>query len=224
MQDGMEAQLAAWRRLLASGFARVGWKIGLTAPAVQARLGLGGPVVGHLTLATTLVPGASHSLAGGTRVGVEPEVAIHLSADVPPAAGRARAAEAIAGLGPALEVIDIDAPFDDLARIVARNVFHRAVAFGPTDPSRAGGSLAGIAARAVLNGCTVTEVSAAQAAGDLPDLVCLVADALGACGERLRAGDRIISGALTDPMWVKPGDTAGIDLGPLGALEVAFTA
>jgi 2-keto-4-pentenoate hydratase len=220
----METQLGRWRRLLATGHARVGWKIGLTAPQAQQRLGLGGPVVGHLTLATTLVPGTAHSLAGGTRVGAEPEVAIHLDRDVPAGSARALAAAAITGLGPALEIIDVDAPFDDLERIVARNVFHRAVAFGPTHPGRAGGSLAGITARALRDGRVVAEASAAAVAGDLPDLVCLVADLLGASGERLLAGDRIISGALTEPVWVKPGETAGVELGEIGALEVAFTA
>src|SRR5262245_15926304 len=62
---GMEVQLARWRAVLARGGVRVGWKIGVNEPALQRRLGLTGPVVGHLTLATTLVPGEAHSLAGG---------------------------------------------------------------------------------------------------------------------------------------------------------------
>jgi 2-keto-4-pentenoate hydratase len=217
----MEAQLARWRRLVDDGFARVGWKIGLNDPAVQQRLGLTTAVVGHVTLATVLAPGRPHSLAGGTRVGAEPEVAIHLCRDVPPGADGAAAAAAIVGLGPALEIIDVDAPFDDLERIVAANVFHRAAVFGPSDPGRAGGSLAGVAVHALHNGQVVETVD--PVAIDAPELVRFVADTLGAFGERLQAGDWILSGCLTRQLWVAPGDVAGIDLGALGGLEVEFT-
>jgi 2-keto-4-pentenoate hydratase len=223
VQRGMEAQLGRWRVLVAGGAPRVGWKIGLTDPHVQRHLGLEGPVVGHLTLATTLVPGMSHSLTGATKVGVEPEVAIHLGRDVPPDADRAYCEAAILGLGPALELVDIDGPFDDLERIVARNIFHRGVLFGITHPERAGGSHAGVTVRTFRNHAVVETVDAAGA-GDLAELVRLVAGALGACGERLLAGDRIISGALTQPVWVEPGDVVSADLQPLGTLAIRFTA
>ncbi len=216
----MEAQLGRWRALLAGGAARVGWKIGLTDARVQRGLGLEAPVIGHLTLATTLVPGTSHSLAGATKVGVEPEVAIHLGRDVPADADRAYCEAAILGLGPALELIDIDGPFDDLERIVARNIFHRGVLFGITHPERAGGSLAGITVRNHVGAQTADAV----AAGDLAELVRLASRTLGACGERLLVGDRIISGSLTPPVWVEPGDVASVDFGPLGALTLRFTA
>jgi 2-keto-4-pentenoate hydratase len=224
VRRGLEAQLARWRALRAQGFARVGWKIGLNDPAVQARLGLRAAVVGHVTLATVIVPGSAHSLAGGTLVGAEPEVAIHLGADVPPGADGARAAAAIVALGPALEVIDVDAPFDDLEGIVAANVFHRAVLFGVSHPRGAGGRLADVTARVVHNGETVATVDAAAVVGDLGETVRLVADLLGACGERLEAGDRILAGSLVRPVWVHPGDVVGLEMEPLGDVELAFTA
>lgn len=219
----MEAQLARWRALLGRGVARVGWKIGINDPRMQQQLGLDRPVVGHLTLATTLVPGAPHSLAGGTRVGVEPEVAIHLGRDVPAGAERALAEAAILGLGAALEVIDLDGPLDDLERIVAASSFHRAVLIGPTNPRHEGGVLTGVAMRFVHNGEELAAAPAAPAAGDLPALVTLVADTLGCFGERLLAGDWIISGALARQAWVQPGDVVGLDLGPLGNLELRCT-
>ncbi len=214
---GLEAQLRRWRVLLGGGAVRVGWKIG-------RHLGLDGCVLGHLTLATTIAPGDDHSLAGGTMVGVEPEVAIHVGRDVPAGAARAEAAAAVIGLGPALEIVDIDGPFDDVERIVAGNVFHRGVLFGVTHPERAGGSLDGVTARWLRNGDVVETLDAAAAAGDLPEIVRFVADTLGACGERLLAGDRIIAGSLTRAAWVRPGDVTGVDLGPLGTLALRFTA
>ena len=217
---GMSAQLEAWRARLAAGAARVGWKIGINEPRMQKHLGLTRPVVGHLTLATVLVPGAAHSLAGGTMVGAEPEVAIHLAADVPPAATRAQAAAAITGLGPAIELIDVNGPFDDLARILAGNVFHRAVLFGATRP---GATLAGVGATVQRNGETVA-TAPADTVGDPAETVRLVADELGACGERLLAGDWILSGSITAPVWVAAGDRIAVDLGALGELTLDLTA
>jgi 2-keto-4-pentenoate hydratase len=219
----MARLLDAWRARPPSAL-RVGWKVGLTDRAVQRHLGLAGPFVGPLTLATALVPGAPHSLAGGTRVGVEPEVAIHLGAAVPAGATPAVAAAAIVGLAPALEVVDLDRPLDDIERLVTCNSLHRAFLVGPTDPARAGGSLAGVAFRTARNDEAIGEGAVADGAGDLPALVASVAALLAPAGEALVAGDWILSGALTRPVWVAPGDVVSVDLGPLGALTLATTA
>lgn len=50
-----------------------------------------------------------------------------------------------------------------------------------------------------------------------------MADSLGAVGEHLRAGERIIAGSLVKPIEVEPGDTLTADLGPLGSVEVRFS-
>src|SRR2546428_11209618 len=95
----MQAQLARWRRRIAGGAARVGWKIGFNSPAAQRQLGLDGTVGGHLTQATGLAPGPSHSLARSQLVSAEAEVAVHLRRDVPGGAdgGAARAGSAARG-------------------------------------------------------------------------------------------------------------------------------
>src|SRR5207253_9330281 len=148
----MQAQLARWRRGIAGGAARVGWKIGFNSPAAQRQLGLDGTVVGHLTQATVLAPGTSHSLAGSHLVCAEPEVAIHLGRDVPAGAGGEAARGAIGALGAAVELVDVDRPLDDLEAILAANIFHRGVMFGTARAERAGGALAGVTARAFCNG------------------------------------------------------------------------
>jgi len=221
---GMQAQLASWRRRVAGGASRVGWKIGFNSPAAQKQLGLDGTVVGHLTQATVLAPGTSHSLAGSHLVCAEPEVAIHLGRDVPAGADGEAARAAIGALGAAIELVDIDRPLDDLEAILAANVFHRAVMLGPPRTERAGGVLAGVTAGVFRNGDEIASVEAAAAAGDLSAVVCHVADWLAAFGEQLRAGDRIICGSLAPPIWVTPGDRVRVDIGPLGTVEVALTA
>jgi 2-keto-4-pentenoate hydratase len=219
---GLEAQLRAWRSRIERGERRVGWKIALNVPSVQERLGISAPVIGALSSGGELVPGASHSLAGGTRVGVEPEVAVHVSAAVPAGATRERAAAAIGALGAAIEVVDIDMPFDDLERILARNVFQRAFMLGPPVAARAGGDLEGVVARVRKNGVEHESARAADVVGDLAETVILVADLLAEAGEALAARDVIISGSLAPIVWVEGGDRVEVDLGPLGKLEIGF--
>jgi 2-keto-4-pentenoate hydratase len=217
VRRGLEAQLARWRATVDGGAARVGWKIGLNDRRVQERLGLDATVVGHLTLATTLVPGVPHPLAGTTFAAAEAEVSIHLARDVEAGASPADALGAVEGLGAAIEVVDVDGPIEDVERIVARNVYHRAVLFGPTRPAA---SLDGVVARIAKNGADVT----VRADVDVAGTVRLVADTLAAVGERLLAGDRIIAGSLGPPLRVAPGDVVEVTMGPLGALRLAFVA
>lgn len=220
---GMAAQLARRRALLDAGHPSVGWKIGMNAPAVQRLLGLETPVVGFVTLATTLVPGAPHSLTGGTRVALEAEIAIHVGAAVAPDASAEAIGAAIVGLGPAFELVDLDRGFDDLEAIVAGGVFHRAALFGPTDPGRAGGSLAGVAVTIGRNGAPADGTDAA-AACDPVETVRFVATFLARHGAGLAPGDRILAGSLTAPIRVAPGDAVAADFGPLGGLALRFTA
>ena len=220
----MEAQLACWRATLAGGAARVGWKTGINAPAVQHALGIDDVVLGHLTSATTLPADASHSLAGGTRIGVEAEVAVHIGADLPDDATPEQVRAAVAGLGAAIELVDIDRPFDDVEAIVAGNVFHRAVSFGTAAPPPPGPLLDGVTARILRNGAQIEAINAAAVASDLIAIVRFVADTLAACGEQLRAGDRIIAGSLGQLVFVDPGDVVVADLGRLGSVTLHLRA
>jgi hypothetical protein len=111
---------------------------------------------------------------------------------------------AVAGLGSAIELVDIDRPFDDVEAIVAGNIFHRAVSFGPVTPAGDGSWLRDVVARIVRNGEEVETIDAAAAAGNLVEIVRFVADTLAACGQTLRAGDRIIAGSLGRLVFVEP--------------------
>jgi 2-keto-4-pentenoate hydratase len=134
---GLRAALARREAEVRGGAEPLGWKIGINVPGVQRRLGLEAPVIGSLTSVTELASGAERSVAEMTRPAVEPEVAIHLGGPVAADADPAAAREAIAGLGAAIELVDVDLPFEDVEAIVAGNVFHRGVVFGPPDASRA---------------------------------------------------------------------------------------
>jgi 2-keto-4-pentenoate hydratase len=45
---------------------------------------------------------------------------------------------------------------------------------------------------------------------------------LAACGERLRAGEVVITGSVVAPVPVAPGQRVVVELGPLGGLSVSL--
>jgi 2-keto-4-pentenoate hydratase len=203
---GMRAQLGRRDAELVAGARSLGWKLGLTVPAVQEALGLDGPVAGFLTTGSQLAPGSETSLAGFTSGFGEPEVAIHVGED-----------GAVAGLGAAIELVDVDLPFEDLEAILAGNVFHRAVVLGPIHE---GATLDGVTARVTKSGEPAGEAMPAKVVGDPAEVVRFVAAYLEPYGAELRPGEVIIAGSLISPVAVEAGDRFEVDLGPLGALAL----
>ncbi|MDX6669996.1 MAG: hypothetical protein QOI91_359 [Solirubrobacteraceae bacterium] len=205
LEAGMQALLARREAELSDGARPVGWKVGFNLPALWPQLGIDAPVAGYLTSSTVVEPGAEVSLAGWARPVLEPEVAITVGDG-----------GSVAALAPAIELIDADLPFEDVEAILARNIFHRAVAFGAPAPRP---SLDEFACRVTRNG---EEAGAADTTEDPADTVARVAEFLAAHGARLVPGDRIIAGTLTPPLPVEPGDEVAVDLGALGGVSLRF--
>jgi 2-keto-4-pentenoate hydratase len=174
---------------------------------IQEKLGLDGPLAGYLSNDSLIEDGATWSLEDAAVV-VESEVAVELGDD-----GRS-----IAALMPALELAD---PIDfelDIEQILAGNIFHRAVAFGPRGETTKPGE-----GRIFVNGEQQHALAADYTAHALDDMVAAVADRLGAAGERLRPGERIITGVLAPPHPARPGDTVRLELDALGGVELRFS-
>jgi 2-oxo-hept-3-ene-1,7-dioate hydratase len=201
----MRAQLDQRDAALAGGAAPAGWKIGFNTPAIQEAFGLSEAVVGYLTDARIVTGLLPVSLEGWGSPAVEVEVAIRVGADL-----------GVAGLGPALELVDLDISFDDIEPVLADNICHRGVIFGDevpgVDPWQMVAQVTKDAA-VVAEGC-ITE--------DPAETVDFVRRFLAAHGATLAPGDRIIAGSVVAPISVAPGDELYVDFGPLGELRVAF--
>ena len=131
--------------------------------------------------------------------------------------------DAIDAIAPALELVDLDRPLDDLHAILAGNVFHRGALLGDFDAARAGGELDGLAVAVHRSGEEAGSVSAAESYGDLLEIVRVVSRRLALVGESLRAGQFVIAGSLTPIVPVAAGDEVRADFGPLGMLAIEFT-
>ena len=222
---GMKTQLERRRERIAAGEKPLGWKVGFGAPAAMEKLGITAPLVGFLTDRALIASGATLFVTGWTKPAAEPEIAVHLGRDLPGGADRDTAIAAIAGLGPAIEIADLDHPPDDVERILAGNIYQRNVILAAQDVCRAGCVLDGLVGRVFRNGTEVANTSDPQAmTGELIDIVRHVADLLAAFGERLRAGQIIITGSIVPPLWVEAGEEVVFQLDPIGTISIRFAA
>jgi len=203
VERGTRALLTRRRELLAQGAEPVGWKIGMNVRETQERLGIDAPIAGFLTTDSLVEePWDEYPVV------VESEVALEVGSD-----GRS-----IAALFPALEIADppdLDLPVE---QILAGNIFHRAVAFGPRVETQDPG-----AARILVNGEEQHTVPAERTGERLEAMVEAIAARLAEAGEELRAGDRIITGIIAPPHEAAPGDTVRLELEAVGSVELRFS-
>ena len=202
MTDVDPRLVSALRRQLAgrpSDTRRVGWKVGR---GDRERIG-GEIVLGHLTSATLLEPGATYRGGRDADLHADAEVALELGDE-----------GAISGYGVALELVDLAEP-GDAVDIVAANVFHRAVAFGPFGPTAPRDAEAAL----VVDG---ERRAAARVGEDFAATVATVTEILAAVDERPQPGDRIITGAIVQ-VPIAPGNVVAAALGGLGSVQVSVT-
>jgi 2-keto-4-pentenoate hydratase len=208
IERGTTAMLMRRREKLAQGAEPIGWKIGFNVPEIQVKLGLDSPLAGYLSTDSLIEDGATWSLKEDAAVVVESEVGVEIGED-----GRS-----IAALMPALELAD---PIDfelDVEQILAGNIFHRAVAFGPRVETAEPGP-----GRILVNGEERHALTADYTAHALDEMVRAVADRIAAAGEQPRPGQRIITGVLAPPHPAQPGDTVRLELDALGGVELRFS-
>ena len=222
--NGMRAQLALRNRQFEEGAKQAGWKVGLGAPAVKAKLGLAMPLVGFVLDRALLPVDAAVSIAGWQKPVAEAEIAAFIGRDLPGDADLQAVRSAIAALAPAIELADMDCPMDDIEAVLAGDIFQRHVILGPQDEKRAGARLDGLTGRLRRSGEDVpVPANLEENTGEIVRIVQHVAGVAGALGDGLRAGQFIICGSVTPPMLLQPNETAiEWTLDPIGRTAVRF--
>ena len=217
---GMEKQLAERRARIAAGEKPIGWKVGLGAKPAMERLNIRMPLVGYMMQKSLVPSGSAVSVAGWTQPVAEPEIAVYYGEGSP---GRREPRRRHRGRGRAR-------PGDRVgrSRSAARrrcrggacgNIFHRNVILGEPDKSRAGVKLDGLAGLVFRRGAQVARQEDLQAnIGNIVDIVAHVAGTLAAYGEKLRAGDVIITGSIVPPPLIERDETEfAYTLDPMGS-------
>jgi 2-keto-4-pentenoate hydratase len=131
---------------------------------------------------------------------------------------------AIKEILPAIELADFDpAPTpDNLDTVLAGDIYQRHVIL--CGNTRAGASVAGLTSRVIRRGVEAARSTDPEAlTGKLIDIVAHVANTLAVFGEKLSAGDVIITGSITPPVFIEPDEvelTHALD--PIGDVSVRF--
>jgi 2-keto-4-pentenoate hydratase len=133
---------------------------------------------------------------------------VQIGRDINPGTDRTGLPQAMTGIAVAVEIVDVSRPAGGLPQIIADNVFHRAVAFGPFHTFR---STTGLLARIAVNGELHDSGPVPDTVDALDELVRLLAG-FNLC---LRAGDWVITGSATH-IPVSAGDHLRADIDTIG--------
>lgn len=217
---------ARWRAaMLASGRRQVGRKIGLTSKAMQAATGITEPDYGVMFEDTVWESGATLPFDAYTNVRVEVELAFVLDRPLE-GPGRTvvdvlRATEYVV---PALEVLDSHVEMEGrtIVDTIADNAAYGAMVLGgtPTPPDAV--DLRWVGALLYRNETIEETGVAAGVLGHPAAGVAWLANKLAQHGERIEAGEVVLAGSFTRPVWIERGDTVLCDYGPLGTITCRF--
>jgi 2-keto-4-pentenoate hydratase len=210
---------------LKAGARRTGRKIGLTAPAVQAQLGVGQPDFG--VLLDSMSAGQDKPVASGRLLQprIEAEVAFVLGRDIGGTnPGPEEVASAVVAARPALEIVDSRIAGWDItiADTVADNASCGLFVLGDAQISL--GSFDPVAVSMTLrqDGEEVSSGTGAACLGNPLNALAWLASTAAAYGDPLRAGEIVLSGALGPMVPVRPGSRYEATLSGLGDVRVAF--
>lgn len=215
-----------WRdQNLAAGRRLVGRKIGLTSKAMQSATGISEPDYGVIFDDTVWENGAIVPFDNYSNVRIEVELAFTLAAPLKgPHCTLIDVLRATEYVVPALEILNshIELQGRTIVDTIADNAAYGGLVLGgnPTAPDAV--DLRWISALLYRNE-TIEETGVAAAVLNHPATgVAWLANKLHQHDTRLEAGEIILAGSFTRPMWVERGDSILCDYGPMGTISCRF--
>ncbi len=213
-----DAQIAAGRRL-------VGRKIGLTSKAMQQATGISEPDYGVMFDDTVYENGAVIPFDAFSNVRIEVELAFVLRAPLEgPNCSLFDVLRATEYVTPALEVLNshIELEGRTIVDTISDNAAYGGMVLGgvPMRPDQI--DLRWVSALLYRNE-TIEETGVAAGVLNHPATgVAWLANKFHQHGARLEAGEIILAGSFTRPMWVSRGDSVLCDYGPMGTISCRF--
>ncbi|GAA3204889.1 2-oxo-hept-4-ene-1,7-dioate hydratase [Microbacterium terregens] len=213
-----DANIAAGRRL-------VGRKIGLTSKAMQQATGISEPDYGVMFDDTVWDNGATIPFDDFSNVRIEVELAFVLNRPLEgPHCTLIDVLRATEYITPALEVLNshIELEGRTIVDTISDNAAYGGMVLGgiPMRPDQI--DLRWVSALLYRNE-TIEETGVAAGVLNHPATgVAWLANKFAQHGARLEAGEIILAGSFTRPMWVSRGDTVLCDYGPMGTITCRF--
>lgn len=205
-----------------------GFKIGATGQRMQTYLGVDTPIAGFMQGKDVYLEHANLSFADYIRPGVECEVAVRLSENLPP--GPCTLEQALAAVGDFVAGIEIvENRYGDLKELgmpmlVADQMYHAAAVIG-----RQGNldwrtlNIGALRGRITLNDGSGDEGVTTDLLGHpLNGLAWLAGSSVAAAFGGLKAGQVIMLGSVTPPVWLTEPTTVTVSFAPLPPVTVRF--
>jgi 2-keto-4-pentenoate hydratase len=222
LDDAYRILLTLIRRRPGEGARRIGWKVGLTAKAIQQQFGVHEPVFACLLAEGLVKSGHVFHRDALIEPGFENELCIVLDRDPPANATRADVAAAVARVHPAFEIIETRGDLTgQLALAVADNGQQKAFVLGEPLSRDALPELSAVTVRVRINGAEVAATRGDAVLGHPYNSVAWLASKLAQFGERISAGDYIMSGSFTRQFPLARGDRIEAVFDGIGAVRAS---
>ncbi|MEV1129970.1 2-oxo-hept-4-ene-1,7-dioate hydratase [Agromyces sp. NPDC049794] len=225
VEDAYAVQQLWAERGIAAGRRLVGRKIGLTSKVMQVATGITEPDYGVIFDDMVFESGASVEFDRFSNVRIEVELAFVLATPLRgPDTTIFDVLDATAYVVPALEILNSHIEMDGrtIVDTISDNAAMGAMVVGGNPVKADAVDLRWISALLYRNQ-TIEESGVAAAVLGHPAMgVAWLANKLAQHGQSLGAGEIILAGSFTRPMWVERGDTVHADYGQLGAITCRF--
>jgi 2-keto-4-pentenoate hydratase len=204
------------------GGARIGWKVGFTNAAAQAKNGADEPVWAGLLAGRSYVDEAEVAAARGDRLGVEAELAVRLGADLRGDVSREEAAEAVEAVALALELVENRGGVDEigLPTLVADGTLQYGSVFGAWRADVDPRALDQVDVKIQVDGETNGFMRASEVLGHPLNALVWLAGAAERYGFELAAGDVVLLGAIVPAQQLVPGQIAELASDGFGDVRV----
>lgn len=225
IDDAYAIQISRIETALSNGEVISGKKIGLTSAAMQNLLGVDQPDYGHLLQSMEVLNGGTISLSKLFQPKIEGEIAFVLKDDlVGPNVTPADVLAATDYIIPAIEIVDsrIKDWKIKLVDTVADNASCGLYVLGENKVKLNGIDLKEIEMQLLKNGEVINEGKGTDVLGDPAICVAWLANKLSEYDVTLKAGEVILSGALSAAVVAEPGDKFTASFSTLGEVNVQF--
>jgi 2-keto-4-pentenoate hydratase len=192
---------------------------------MQEHLGLRGPAAGFMATGGIQRSGAILRYADFQRPGVECELAVRLAADLPGACTAEQAAAAVGDLVAAIEIVENR--YSDLAAVgtatmIGDQVYHAAAILGePAMVDWRGLDIAALRGQLVIDGQQRDEGVGADLMGHpFNCLAWLAGSPVAAAFGGLKAGQVVMLGSVTPPVWLTGPASVSVQFAPLPPVQV----
>jgi 2-keto-4-pentenoate hydratase len=212
-------QLGLVARRVSAGERQIGWKVGLTAKAIQQQLGFHEPL--FACVLQELPSGHIFAPASLIQPAFESELCMRLARDLRPCSDIATARAAVGQVHPALEIIENRGPIQQISLALADNGQQKTCILG--GPTALPPELEQVGCTVRINGTTVGTGTGDAVLGNPLNSLVWLATKLAEYGRSLKAGEMVMTGSFVRQFLITPGDRVRVEFSGVGTVETSMS-